>query len=98
MNFTHDVFMSHSSKDKHEVSILREVIGKEFKVWFSYEGIEGSDIWVKKIQEGITNSAILLVFWTKNASESEWVGKEILEAQRQRKPIIPILIDDTQLG
>src|SRR2546430_158302 len=98
MSFPYDVFLSHSSKDKDEVSIIRKVLGKEFKVWFSYEGIEGSDKWVQKIEEGITISAVLLVYWTKNARESEWVQREILKARQLHRHIIPMLFDDTPLG
>ncbi len=94
----YDVFISHSSKDRDEVSNLCSILEREFSVWVSFEDIEGSDEWLGKIIEGLTNSAVFLAFWTKNAGESTWVQKEILEALEQRKPIIPMVFDDTPLS
>lgn len=52
--------------------------------------------WNQVIKEQVASSAALVVVMTPEAEESEWVIREIAEAQRAGRPIVPILLRGTR--
>ena len=40
----------------------------------------------------------MIVIWSDAAAASEWIEREVLFAQRLRKPILPVLTDDAEPG
>jgi hypothetical protein len=94
-----DIFLSHSSKDKPKVELIyQDLIGQNFKVWFDKEDINGGDVWPQALQDGIDNSKVLVLIWTEEAKKSDWVQREIAWALSKNIPVIPMLMDNTELN
>jgi hypothetical protein len=106
-------FLSHSSNDKPIADKLyhwlTEVAGMEDKnsnktfIWYDKDEIFGGDAFIKNLENGIPASRSLILLWSKNASQSTWVRREIERAYNHQAEfpefrIIPIRIDDTPLN
>lgn len=86
------IFISYSKYDHLQARHLAEVIRNSgFDVWID-DHIDYGHQWWQKIVEGINNCAVFVILMTPNSEKSEWIEREILVAQRQEKPIIPLLL------
>jgi hypothetical protein len=61
-------------------------------VWFDREIVAG-DRWDHVIRLKIDTCAALVVVMTPQAEESDWVAREIDQAELMNKPIFPLLLD-----
>lgn len=68
-------FLSHSTKDTETVIKIAEGLGKDSCWVYQWETKGGDDIF--KFDKGISDSRIFVLFWSKNASLSEWVNEEV---------------------
>lgn len=68
-------FLSHSTKDAETVIKIAEGLGKDYCWVYQWEIKGGEDIF--KFDKGISDSRIFVLFWSKNASLSEWVNEEV---------------------
>ena len=76
-SFTHDVFLSHSSKDKKIVCDIAERLQKdEVKVCFDEWVLKPGDSIPAKIEEGLERSRVLLLCMSANAFGSAWAQLE----------------------
>jgi small GTP-binding protein len=98
--FSYDVFLSHSSKDKHIVRPLAERLRNDgLNVWFDEWSIRAGDNIPHKIEEGLEQSRVLVLCMSANAFGSDWAE---LESQtfRFRDPLnkerrfIPLRLDE----
>ncbi len=71
----------------------------EEKVFFDKTCLMPGVDWRKEIKAAILNSEKFVVFWSRNSSASKEVKfeLEIVRAVRDRKVIVPFLLDDTPL-
>ncbi len=75
--FTHDVFLSHSSKDKAVVRPLAERLRQDgLKVWFDEWVLKPGDSIPAKIEEGLEHSRVLVLCMSANAFGSDWAQLE----------------------
>ena len=86
--FPHDVFLSHSSKDKAAVRPLAERLRADgVKVWFdewvlepvvplAHQMGEGAGVRAAKIEEGLERSRVLVLCMSANAFGSDWAQLE----------------------
>lgn len=75
--FTHDVFLSHSSKDKAVVRPLAERLRADgVKVWFDEWVLKPGDSIPAKIEEGLEHSRVLVLCMSANAFGSDWAQLE----------------------
>jgi hypothetical protein len=78
-------FISYTSRDRWEVlkrvQVL-ELVGMEY--FQDLLTLKPGDKWEKLIYEYIDKSDLFLLFWSKAASESEWVTKEVLYAIKRQ--------------
>lgn len=74
----------------------KDLEGQGFKVWFDSNEIEPSEDWVTEIERGIDSSTVIVVIWTENAANSEWVNREISRADQKNKPVIPLKFDNAE--
>jgi hypothetical protein len=89
------LFISYSSKDLHLE--IDDCLKKEgFDVWRDKREIETD--WSKEIANALTSSDIILVIWTKNASNSSYVKNEWLTARALGKLIKPILFSKDKIN
>ena len=68
-------FLSHSSKDEETVIQIAENLGNNDCWIYQWETKSGDRIY--KFDKGIADSRIFVLFWSKNASLSDWVNEEV---------------------
>ena len=54
-------------------------------------------LYARTIDNAIVGSAAVVLVWSSGAEQSEWVERHILLAQRLKKPIVPVVLDSTDL-
>jgi glycine cleavage system H lipoate-binding protein len=92
------VFISYSRQDRAYVEMLATALSKRgLSAWYDV-GIEGGDSWWRKIAQKIEGCAAFVVVMTPEAEASSWVERELLLAERDAKPIIPLLLDGREFG
>lgn len=90
------IFISYSSRDAEiadQVYHALRVAGHQ--VWMDREELKGGQDWLQAIQDNLLWADTLIVLWSANALDSEWVQDEIALARSKRKLIIPLRIDNT---
>jgi tetratricopeptide (TPR) repeat protein len=94
-------FLSHSSVDKAIVVGVQSGLEAD-ATWLDRAEIEWGDLFLERIAAGIQSSTDFVLFWSKPASQSEWVRIEINMAfvQALRRKAIRlrvVVLDDTPL-
>lgn len=86
------VFVSHSSKDRAWVELIRdETQGFDVDVYLhEYDAQPGGRL-SDKLQAAIRRCDALVVLFTKNATSSTYVQQEIGYALGQKKVVVPLL-------
>ena len=75
--FSFDVFLSYSSKDKDDVRTIAERLYKDrLNVWFDEWVLEPGDNIMAKIKEGLEQSRVLVLCMSANAFGSDWAQLE----------------------
>ena len=102
-DFTYDVFLSHSSKDKAVVRAVAERLRADnLRVWFDEWELKPGDSIPAKIEAGLEHSRVLVLCMSAQAFGSDWAT---LESQtfRFRDPLnkerrfIPLRLDAAPL-
>ena len=101
--FTHDVFLSHSSKDKAIVRAAAERLRSDgLHVWFDEWELKPGDSIPAKIEEGMEHSRVLVLCMSADAFGSDWAQLESY-TYRFRDPLnkerrfIPLRLDDAPI-
>lgn len=85
------VFISYSRDDMEFVQRLAMDLNRlGLDVWWDLSDIRGSDVWERKIEEGLTSSQYFIVVLTPASLESRWVRREYLSADNTGIRIIPL--------
>jgi hypothetical protein len=98
-----DLFISYSSKDAEFVTKLaKDLQSRGVSVWWDKWMMKVGDSLHKKIQEGITNSALLCVVLSPYSVSSPWVEKEMnsalmKELEQREVFVLPILYKECQI-
>ncbi len=98
-----DVFLSHSSKDKHLVRPIAERLRADgLKVWFDEFILEPGDSIPSKINHGLENSRTLALFMSANAFGSDWAELEggtylFRDPLNKERRLIPVRLDDAEI-
>src|SRR5215510_12100536 len=102
-DFTYDVFLSHSSKDKAVVRAVAERLRADgLRVWLDDWEIRPGDHIQAKIEEGLEHSRVLVLCMSAQAFGSDWANLESY-TYRFRDPLnkerrfIPLRLDATPL-
>ncbi len=86
------IFISYSRKNQAYARKLAHDIRKRgFDVWMD-DRIDYGDRWWRTLVQAVEDCAAFVVIMSPDAEKSEWVEREILVAQRERKSIFPILL------
>ena len=86
------IFTSYSRRDAGDFA---EQIRNHFASFGQYEvftdvsKIDVGDVWTNTIEDNISNCDVFVVIVTHGALQSPHVGNEVLQAQREKKKIIP---------
>jgi hypothetical protein len=93
----YDIFISYSSKDRqivHKYAKFLEDYG--YKVWYDAKGLYGGVKFAGEIADAIESSKLFVFFSSENSNKSEWTKGEIFLAQKFKKKILPVRIDDSE--
>ncbi|MEE9588983.1 MAG: toll/interleukin-1 receptor domain-containing protein [Hyphomicrobiaceae bacterium] len=92
-------FLSYASEDRAEVLKRAQVFNIDF--FQDILSLSPGERYEKKIYAKIVDSDLFMLFWSRHAHASEWVGKEIDYARerQQQHPeglpdIVPIVLED----
>src|SRR5271165_2337224 len=71
------VFLSHSTKDKQFVQALAaELETEKIEPWLCEVDIEFGENFVAKIEEGLGDADLAVLFWSPEAARSDWTRLE----------------------
>ena len=71
------VFLSYSRADRRQIeglASLLEALGHE--VFVDHKTIKPGERWEAKLQTGLIDAEVLIVFWTRHSARSDWVRRE----------------------
>ena len=92
-----DVFISYKSEDRDLVAPLARGLEQAgYSVWWDKK-ISAGGTWRETIAAALDGAKVIVVAWSKRTEDSAgaaWVFNEVDEAQRLRKPIIPVQLED----
>ena len=93
----HDVFISHSSKDKLIADgICANLEAAGVRCWIAPRDIVPGEDWPTAILTAISKSRIMVLVFSDNSNNSEDVGREIALAANNNLVIIPFKIEDVE--
>lgn len=87
------IFISYSKQDIEFTRYLRTLLEAEgYAVWVDEARLTPSARWWKAIEQNIETCSAFVIVMSPNAYESDWVEREILLAEKEKRPIIPVLL------
>ena len=92
----YDIFISYRRADRELVaSVVRRLEQRGVGVWYDAE-IDGGADWRETIVQALTDSDMLAIFFSEDCNNSRQLKKELAVADSLGKPVVPILIENTQ--
>ena len=86
------IFISYSHKDKEYVEKLaQKLIYEGFKVWIDHR-IDYGSAWTNEIEQAINTCDAFIVAMSESSSQSAWVQREVIHAEKRKKPFFPLLL------
>ena len=93
---TYDIFISYRRSDRELVAaVVQRLEARGVDVWYDAE-IEGGADWRETIVKALSNSRMLVVFFSEGCNTSRQIGKELAIADSLAMPVAPVLIENTQ--
>jgi hypothetical protein len=90
-----DIFLSYKKLDVDRVRVLVDAFERSgFTVWWD-RTIPPGKSWAQVIEEAITTCHCVVVVWSQNSVDAEWVHKEARKGE-QRGNLLPVMIDAVQ--
>jgi hypothetical protein len=87
------VFISYSKQNIDFARYLRALLEAEgCPVWMDEVRLQPSARWWKEIEESVTACTACVVIMSPEAAESDWVEREILLAEKLKRPLFPVLL------
>jgi len=94
----HDVFISHSSANKKAAdAICHALENNGIKCWIAPRDVTPGAEYAEEIMYGIENCKVLLLVFSKEANDSKPVGKEVENALRYEKTVVPFRIEQVTM-
>ncbi len=93
----HDIFISHSSKDKLIADgICANLEAAGLRCWIAPRDIAAGDDWPTAITTAISHCKVMVLIFSASSNSSKDVGREIILAANHELTIIPFKIDNTE--
>jgi len=93
-----DAFISHASKQKRFAKQLVKTLERDgLKAWIDDADVRFGALLRDELQSAIRRCRVLVLLWSKAASESRWVMAEMFTALHSGRHIIPCVLDRTTL-
>jgi hypothetical protein len=87
-----DIFISYASVDRPRVKPLVDALqGRGWSVWWDRK-IPPGKTWAQVLETALSDARCVIVLWSRDSIQSEWVMIEADEA-KCRGVLIPVLID-----
>lgn len=87
------VFISYSKLDITFARKLRGTLQSAgIPVWMDETALVPSERWWRQIEANIKSCSAFIIIMSPNSQSSDWVEREILLAEKLKKPIFPILL------
>ena len=88
-----DIFISYASRDRERAQQLADTLTANFPwtVWWDRDIAVGRNF-DEEISRELERASCVIVLWTANAKNTDWVGNEVAAAAK-RKVLIPALYD-----
>jgi len=102
-DFSFDLFLSHSAKDKAVVRPLAERLRQDgLKVWFDEWVLKPGDSIPAKIEEGLERSRVLVLCMSANGFGSDWAQLEsgtfrFRDPLNKERRFLPLRLDDAPI-
>jgi hypothetical protein len=102
-DFKYDVFLSHSSKDKDIVRAVAERLRADgLRVWLDEWILKPGDNLPKKLDDGLEESRVLVLFMSANAFGSDWAQLEagtfrFRDPLNKERRFIPLRLDEAPI-
>ncbi len=91
----HEVFISHSSKDKAVAdAVCASIEASGIRCWIAPRDIRSGQVWAGAIVEAIQSCRIMVLIFSSSSNNSRDVAKELTVAVDSGAIVIPFRIDD----
>lgn len=96
---TDEVFISYSHEDASRIQPIVDLIRtlKAGSVFQDSRSIQAGKEWEPQLLSALQRASCVVVFWCEHSATSEYVKKEYERAVSDRKDVLPLLLDDTEL-
>jgi len=92
------VFISYSKQDReYAVNLSRKLKREGFDPWLDVERLKPGTSWQERLLTDVESCDAYILIMSPRSKKSEWVENELLTAQQLRKPIFPLLFEDTKV-
>jgi hypothetical protein len=90
-----DIFLSYASADRERIRPLASILEQQgWSVWWDRK-IPPGKTWHQLIQQAIDEAKCVVVVWSQQSIQSDWVITEAEEG-KDRQALIPVLIDNVK--
>ena len=92
----HDIFISYSTQNiEYAEAVCDKLENNGIECWIAPRNIKTATNYAKEIIDGLDSAKAIVLVFSKDAQESEYVNNEIDTAFSKNKPIVSIKVDDT---
>ena len=91
------IFISYAHKDSDKVlPAIQGLQDAGYPVWYD-AGIQVGSEWTEYIATHLSHSALVIAFISESSVKSEYCKQEITFSQKNKKPMISVILDETPL-
>jgi hypothetical protein len=91
-----DIFISYNKRDRALVERVRKALSAEgFSIWWD-EDVTPRETWDRALEREIDIAGYVLVLWTRNSVDSDWVRTEANYARRKGK-LVQVRFDPVEI-
>lgn len=92
----HDVFISYSTKNtEFAEAVCENLENNDIECWIAPRNIKTGTNYAKEIMDGLEAAKLVVLVFSKDAQESEYVNNEIDTAFSSNKCIVSLKVDDS---
>lgn len=93
------IFISHTKENAECADQMRTGLEAQGYIVWREPGYSDpqSASYPSMIEQAIVGSVAVVLVWSSSAAQTEWIERQILFAQRLKKPIFPVMLDGTSL-
>ena len=93
-----EVFISYARSDREKVMPIVGILRSAgVSIWIDEGKIDAATLWSEEIVDAINNCKVMIVMLSKNSTSSENVVKEVMLASENKKQILPVYIESTDV-